>query len=238
MLALSPKAGLPKKRPPRLIRLLRLAALIYLGLVLVFYALQNWLLFPGRSTQGQAQAVIRPSPQQNYELVHLTTAGGEKIVALFGKALDADNHPRADASQRPTIIFFYGNGMSLADTFGDFMRFRKLGCNVIIPEYVGYGMSSGKPTEQSLYDTADATYDHLLSRRDIDSDRIIASGWSLGAAVAIDLAHRRPTIGVMTFSAFTSLGEMGRKMFPWLPTSWMISYKFESLEKVRDINVP
>src|SRR3954470_17099245 len=99
-------------------------------------------------------------------------------------------------------------------------------------------MSSGKPTEQALYDTADAAYDYLRARGDVDPARIIASGWSLGAAVAIDLTHRRPTIGLMTFSAFTSLGEMGRKMFPWLPTAWMISYKFESLEKVRDINVP
>jgi len=128
--------------------------------------------------------------------------------------------------------------MCLADTFGEFNRFRRLGCNVMIPEYVGYGMSSGKPTEQSLYDTADASYDHLLSRTDIDPTRLIASGWSLGAAVAIDVAHRRPTIGLMTFSAFTSLGEMGKTMFPWLPTSWMMRYKFESIEKIAEVNVP
>jgi hypothetical protein len=42
----------------------------------------------------------------------------------------------------------------------------------------------------------------------------------------------------MTFSAFTSLGDMGRELFPWLPTSWMIRYKFESLEKIAQVNVP
>src|SRR4029079_3455818 len=72
LLALSSKAP-AKKRTGRFIRLLLLAALIYLGLVIVFYVLQDWLLFPGRSTQGQAQAIIRESPQQNNELVRFTT---------------------------------------------------------------------------------------------------------------------------------------------------------------------
>src|SRR5205085_1716 len=88
-------------KPPRsrlhrwAIRLLRLAVITYLALAVVIYALQESLIFPGRVSQGQPQAVIRPSKDRSYELIDLKTARGDKTVALFGQALDADGHARA-----------------------------------------------------------------------------------------------------------------------------------------------
>ena len=222
----------------RIWRPARICLLIYLGLCIVFYLLQDWMLFPGRSTQGHRASVIRQSPRGEYELLHLNTRGGEKIVALFGRAMDEDGRPRTDSASRPTILFFYGNGMCLADTFGEFIRFRRMGYNVFIPEYVGYGMSSGKPSETALYQTADAAYEHLLTRTDVDANRIIAAGWSLGAAVAIDTAHRRPVIGLATFSAFTSLHDIAHKLFPWLPTSLLVRYKLANVDKIADVTCP
>src|SRR5213075_2809310 len=121
-------------------------------------------------------------------------------VAYFGPALDANGQRRADASAQPTLLFFYGNGMCLADCIGLVQHFQKLGINVIGAEYVGYGMSTGKPSETTLYETADACWDHLQTRTDIDRNKVIAGGWSLGGAVAIEVASRRPVIGLMTFS--------------------------------------
>lgn len=204
----------------------------------MFFALQDYLIFPGRSTQGAKHAVVRESTQGNYQLIHLATARGDKTVALFGGALDKDGRPRADAAKQPTILFFYGNAMCMADCFGIMQSFRKLGVNVMVAEYIGYGMSSGKSSEQSLYETADACWDHLQSRTDIDPKKIIASGWSLGGAVAIDLASRKPVAGLVTFSAFTSMSRMARKVVPWLPTSLMLSYRFDSLSKIKQVKVP
>jgi len=46
----------------------------------------------------------------------------------------------------PTIIHFYGNGESVQDYLGDFkQRIVGLGANLLLAEYCGYGMSSGKP---------------------------------------------------------------------------------------------
>jgi pimeloyl-ACP methyl ester carboxylesterase len=92
---------------------------------------------------------------------------------------------------RPTVIFFYGNGACLAYMGEVFNGFRRLGMNVLVPEYPGYGMSGGKPTEKGFYAAADAGYDYLAQRPDIDHDRIDAAGWSMGSAVAVDLASRR-----------------------------------------------
>ena len=215
---------------------LRGVIFVYVGVAIVLYALQTWMIFPGHSTQGQKLAVVPRN--DDYELLELKTKAGERVVAVFGKALDESGQVRADSSSRPTLVFFYGNGMCLADFMGEVRKFRKLGANVLAPDYCGYGMSGGKPSEVSFYATADACWQHLMSRDDIDKQRIVAAGWSIGAAVAIDLAARERVAGLATFSAFTSMPDMGRALLPWLPTSLLLSHRFESERKLRAIDVP
>src|SRR5260221_682510 len=164
------------------LRIVRILVIVYVVLASILYFAQTWLIFPGHAGQGTRGSFVRAT--KDSELVTLTTRDGVKIVALFGRALSPDGLPRADSSSRPTVIFFYGNAMCLADCFSEFRHLREAGANVIIPEFVGYGMSGGKPSEQGCYDTADAVYDYLLTRSDLDASRIVVAGWSVGAAPA------------------------------------------------------
>ena len=66
------------------------------------------------------------------------------------------------------MIYFYGNAMCLNYATPEFDRFRRLGFNVLIPDYVGYGMSGGSPSEKGCQATADAAYDYLVSTRGVD----------------------------------------------------------------------
>jgi hypothetical protein len=99
-------------------------------------------------------------------------------------------------------------------------------------------MSGGKPSERGCYAAADAAYDYLLTRGDLKQKKIVAFGWSLGAAVAIDLADRRPVQGLVTFSAFTSMKAMAHERFPWLPTSLLLRSHFDNLRKIQAIGCP
>ena len=199
-------------------------------------SLERGFIFPGTATHGRTDTLVPPS--SHYELVALTTRSGTPVVAQFGPALD----PRGNllpAASRPTLIFFYGNGSCLAYTQREFHEFRRLGLNVLIPEYPGYGISpGGAPGESSFYETADAAYDYLLSRADIDRTRILAGGWSMGAAVAIDLASRRPVSHVFTVSAFTSMHEVARLVAPWAPTSLLIRSRFDNRAKLPALSAP
>jgi pimeloyl-ACP methyl ester carboxylesterase len=202
------------------------------------YFMQTALIFPGRESQGQSWAVVTTPP--GIELVPLRTADGERVVALFGGALTADGRPRDDAATRPTILFFYGNGDCLRGASGTlFDGLRRAGANVCIPEYVGYGMSSGSPSERDCYATADAAYDYLLTREDVNPASILVAGWSLGAAVAGDLAARRPATGLAMFSSFTSMGDMAREVYPFIPGArLLLSHRFENEEKIARISCP
>lgn len=227
----------PRKRPMRwLIRIVRACVLIYLGVGLVIYFLQTKLVFGGAATQGQRDARLYPS--KRYELIPLRARDGRKIMALFGKALNGNGSDLSPAEVRPTILFFYGNGACLAYCTDIFDHLRRTGSNVIVVDYEGYGMSEGKPSERGCYAAADAAYDYLLTRKDVDSARLIAAGWSLGGGVAIDLASRRPVSGVITFNAFTSLPAAAHGFVPYLPVSLMIRYRFDNLKKVKSLKCP
>jgi len=202
----------------------------------VFGSLQTSVVFPGHVTQGQPSAMVDPRP--GTELVKLSTTDGEQIVALFGPALTPQGEPDPRAAARPTMLFFYGNGECLNNTLGQFQHFRELGLNVLVPDYVGYGMSTGPPSEVGCYATADAAYEHLVKRRDVDPHKIVIAGWSLGAAVAVDLAARKPSSGLATFSAFTNLVEMSRHAFPLLPAKLLVRYRFDSVTKIGKVSCP
>ncbi len=231
------KPAVPNRRAKRVfLKLLRLSVTIYVGFCCAIYFLQGSIVFPAAKYQGTAQAIIRP--ERDSELIHLTTRDGDQVAAMFGPALLDNGSIDPEAAHRPTIIYFYGNGGAVAWSFGEFDHFRRLRANVLVPDYVGFGMSSGKPSEEKLYATADAAYDYVTHRPGIDSRKIIPVGWSLGGAVAIDLASRRQVAGLATFNAFTSMREMARQTMPWIPTTLLCKYDFANEKKISRISVP
>ncbi|MFI5457577.1 MAG: alpha/beta hydrolase, partial [Isosphaerales bacterium] len=137
-----------------------------------------------------------------------------------------------------TMIYFYGNAMCLYDATFDLEQFRRLGLNVLIPEYVGYGMSEGSPSEKGCQATALAAYDYLVSTQRVDPRRIIAAGWSLGGAVAIDLASCREVGGLIAFSSFTSAVDMARRVLPFVPVSLLLRHRFDSIHKIARVACP
>jgi pimeloyl-ACP methyl ester carboxylesterase len=198
--------------------------------LLRLYFNQADVVFKGRRSQGQEMA--RFAPPHDATVVDLRSACGSKITALFGRAISAD--PAA----APTILYFYGNDLWLQKSLEVFQLLRTLGVNVLMPEYVGYGLSEGKPSERACYATADAAYEHLLSRRQIDAAKIVAMGASLGGAVAIDLASRRSVAGLITLITFSSMRELVRHLLPHLPVHWLLRYRFDSLTKIRRVACP
>src|SRR5208337_778207 len=131
----------------------RLLMLILVGFLAMLYLLQDRLIFPGSATQGSPQAGVHP--RSGAELLELATSRGERVAALYGPALLPDGRPHPAASSRPALVYFYGNAMCLAYAEPEFDRFRRLGLNVLIPDYLGYGLSGGKASETGCRETAE-----------------------------------------------------------------------------------
>ncbi len=196
----------------------------------MFYSVQEKMIFPGAATQGLPEAVV--PERSGTELVRLALHDGTPIVARF------DPTPIADVARAPTILLFYGNGQCAATTGGVIYLLQRAGCNVLTPDYPGYGMSGGKPSEKSFYAAADVMWAHLNARQDIDARRLYIMGWSLGGGVAIDLASRVAPQGLITVSAFTSVTDMGKRVAPMMPISWILKHPFASIDKIDRVSCP
>ena len=61
------------------------------------------------------------------ELIKLKAKTGDDITALFGAAMTPDGQPHPNGASRPTLIYFYGNGMCMADAIGIFLELRRQG---------------------------------------------------------------------------------------------------------------
>ena len=79
---------------------------------------------------------------------------------------------------------------------------------------------------------------YLISTRGTEPSRIVAAGWSLGGAVAVDLAARKPVAGLIIFSTFTSGVDMGRRLMPFFPVSLLLRHRFDSLHKIAQVQCP
>ena len=198
------------------------------------------VILPGAAHQGRSEAILQPNP--HYELFPLQVQGGRMIAAEFGSALDAEGRPITASKPCPTMLFLYGNGAYLARCQKLFEGLRRLGVNVMIPEYPGYGMSEGRASERGCYAAADAAYDYLISRSDIDRAQIIVAGHSLGGGVAIDLASRRQVAALITLSTFTSIRDVLHANLPgpasWLAPLFTARCRFESLTKLPTVSCP
>jgi fermentation-respiration switch protein FrsA (DUF1100 family) len=230
----------PKRCRPLIVRLafmlIRVLLIVYIAVGVALYFAQSWLIFPGASIHAKDAPVIPPA---DCELVAMQTRDGTGIAALFGPALDEQGRAaRVDAAACPTILYLYGNGDCIGSSLDIFQRLRALGVNVMIPEYPGYRMSAGKPTEAGFYQTADAAHAWLKAQPYVDATSIIVMGRSIGAAPAIDLASRQPVAGLITISAFTSLDEMAPRVVPGYPTSLVLRSHFRNEDKIGNVKCP
>jgi len=67
-------------------------------------------------------------------------------------------------------------------------------------------------------------------------DKIIIYGESLGTAVAIDLASKNKTIGIILEGAFSSGKDMAKRIYPFMPL-FFFSNIFDSLSKIKKVKV-
>jgi fermentation-respiration switch protein FrsA (DUF1100 family) len=221
-------------------------------IVAVLVAVALWLRWREPHMIFYPTRDVEPTPDKlglRYEDVWLTTADGVRINGWFLPASGVGRVTSRGAEQTPaevsgpttlTIFFLHGNAGNISHRFEKFEVFRDLGADVFIIDYRGYGRSEGTPNEQGTYLDAQAAYEYLTGRaRPPGAPRsIVVYGESLGAAVAVDLASKVPVRGVVIEEAFTSVGDVGQKMFPFLPVRWLVRNKYDTLNKIGHINAP
>jgi fermentation-respiration switch protein FrsA (DUF1100 family) len=136
----------------------------------------------------------------------------------------------------PTLLYFGGNAEEISWTLADVRWPREW--TIAGLNYRGYGRSEGRPGEPALVSDGMALFDAIAARSDVDARRIVVVGRSLGTGVAARVAAARPVAGAVLISPYDSLVEIGRRHYPYLPVSWLLNHRFDSLSAAREARVP
>jgi fermentation-respiration switch protein FrsA (DUF1100 family) len=131
---------------------------------------------------------------------------------------------------RLVTLYLHGNAGNITDRFSAIREIVAAGSSILIPDYRGYGKSAGWATEKGLYIDSETAFVHLLERG-YRADRIILHGESLGSAVAVDLASRRPCAGLILEAPFTSAGDIAGTIIPVLGP--LLVHSYDSRSKIR-----
>lgn len=205
---------------------LGILAAAYGGLVLLIYIFQSHLVFyPGTGREIIATPARIGLP---YEDLHLEASDG---ISLHGWYIPA-------AQPHGTVLFLHGNAGNISHRLDSVRMFHRLGYNLLIFDYRGYGNSNGTPTEQGTYRDAEAAWRYLVEQRNIPSCRIVLFGESLGGAVAAWLAARQKPAALVIASGFTSVPDLAQHIYPYLPLRWLARIRYDTKEYLRTVAAP
>jgi fermentation-respiration switch protein FrsA (DUF1100 family) len=206
--------------------ILLLPAIAYAVILLLVFLFQSRLVyFP------QFERELTATPRVaglGYEDVALHAVDG---VALHGWWV-----PARDA--RGALLIFHGNAGNISHRIDYLTMFHRLGYAVLIIDYRGYGKSSGTPSEEGTYHDAEAAWQYLLETRKFKPHDIVVLGESLGGGVATWLAAKYPPRALILASVFTSVPDLGARVYWWLPVRLLARIHYDSRERMPQIAAP
>ena len=202
--------------------LVKLVAAVAVAVPLTAYVLQDKLIFQTRPrSEQERQAIAARHPQ--VADIFLQAADGTRLHAWHFQA----------APDAPLVLYFGGNAEEVSWLLDELPR-RDTGAAWLLVDYRGYGSSEGAPSEPALVADALAWHERFAPT----SPRIFAFGRSLGSGVAVRLAAERPLAGLVLVAPFDSMVEVGKRHYPFLPVSWLLKHRFDSLSLAPKVTAP
>jgi fermentation-respiration switch protein FrsA (DUF1100 family) len=201
------------------------ALLVAVGLGLAWSQQRRLIYFPWPGQVPAASSVLAGSQE-----VVLETEDG---IPLGGWFL-----PARGGGRGPAVLVFDGNAGNRALRAPLAAALSRAGLSVLLFDYRGYGGNPGRPSEGGLAADARAAQAWLAARPEVDPGRIAYFGESLGAAVALRLAVERPPAALVLRSPFTSLADVGRLHYPWLPVKLLLADRYPSTGRVGRLAAP
>lgn len=166
---------------------------ISIALVYIFQSL--FVYFPSRTLSADPSSI-----GLQFEDVRFETADGIQLTGWF---IPCSNN-------RGVILFCHGNAGNISHRLDSIMIFHRLGLDVFIFDYRGYGKSEGKPTEEGTYKDAEAAW----------------------------LAHQHSPGGLILESTFTSLRDAAVIIFRFPLIRWLVRYEYNTAEHLAKVDCP
>jgi fermentation-respiration switch protein FrsA (DUF1100 family) len=207
----------------RIMPLIFLLAIVYFLIAVLFYIFQRRLLyFPQKQYASPQQLGL-----EGVEEVRVRTSHTRRLYAWYAPAPPG----------RPTILYFHGNGGSLASRAPRLDFFRQHGYGVLLTTYRGYSGSSGWPAEYPIKMDALYFFHWLMARGVLESD-IVLYGESLGTGVAVAVALNHHPRAIVLEAPYSSIVDVAAARFPFLPVRPFMKDRYESIRLIGRLQSP
>ena len=188
------------------------AGVIYLGICLIYYVIQEKLIFvPNHISDFKKYRFVHP-----FEGRFFDTSDEGKIHSLHFKV----------ENSKGLLLYLHGNTGSIkrwgymAEELLDF------GYDVLLLDYRGYGLSTGKKSERIMHRDMQEIYEEIC--QEYDGKKKVIYGRSLGTGFAVHLASLVNVDTLILETPFYSLLDVAYRHFPFLPMHLLLRYKFYS----------
>lgn len=192
-------------------------------LVIIFFIQRSFLYFPPSDYRLPETYGL-----ENVESLEITLENGDLCRVWWHSPMD---------ETRPVVMVFHGNGSAhdtLPDIVGDLAA---EGYGVLTAEYPGYPGCAGKPTQTAIVDAVTDQY-RWIRAQNIDADRIVFYGTSLGTGVASQLSLTHTPRLMIVDAPFNSGTDMAQMRMPIFPARYLMRDTYRSDNALRGRDIP
>ena len=209
------------RRKNVLLSLILLGALALIAVLLIPAVERRSIYFPTAEYEA-----VPEDPGLRAETLEIPSAGGVRLAGWWIRGNGAT-----------ALLYFHGNGGNISHRLDRAkMLVENLGLDVFLVDYRGYGRSSGRPGETGLYADGEAIYEAARAHG-FSPEQIVIFGESLGGAVAVETALRKPARALLLEAPFLSIPKMAKAIYPFLP-SFAVKTRFDNEAKIGRVGIP
>ena len=199
-------------------------AIIYAGIGIAFYFLQDRILFHPVALQRQHQYDFT-APHRD---INLPVNDHDNLNII--------DFSSTDTVVRGVVLYFHGNKKNISWYAKYIPYFTRNGYEVLMLDYPGFGKSTGRLTEKKLYDWALQVYKIAIKR--FSADSIIIYGKSMGTGIAAQLASVRDCRRLVLETPYYDFPSVVNHYLPIYPVKWLLHYQIPTWQYIQNVRAP
>jgi hypothetical protein len=204
-------AGMKKQLFKKIWKWFKVVAIVYVAGGVALYFLQDYILFHPVSLKRDHRYDF---PEKHKEFnIAVNEKSNLNIIQFFS----------TDTVTKGVVLYFHGNKKNISWYAKYPPYFTRHGYEVWLIDYPGFGKSTGKFTEENLYEWAGIMYQFARSR--FSADSIIIYGKSMGTGIAAQLASKQKCKQLILETPYYDYPSVIKQFLPFYPVDWMLHYK-------------
>lgn len=216
--------ALQSKKSRKIKRWLLIILAVYVIAGIALYFLQEKFLFhPGKLPGDYAYNFGVPFKEINLPV------NKEKTLSII-------QFKTSDSLCKRVVLYFHGNRKNIARYAPYAPNFTRHNYEVWMIDYPGFGKTTGRRTEEVIYEDAAILYQ--MARARFSKDSIIIYGKSIGTGIAAQLASVKDCKKLILETPYYSIDALARHYAFIYPVSWMLRYHFPSHEYLGKVESP